>query len=211
MTPKAANQGTSGSDLDQLRDILYGNQARTVDERLNRLERQLDSTRQQLTDSFGEQLDTLRKSYQEQLAALRKELVDSADKQDKKQSEQVQETQVEFDAKLKQQLAMLETAKNDFSAAIEQLSTEFDRKLGQAQKEIKEQVEKLGSEFRERLHTYQEESRQRDTDLRLEFMALGAWLDDKKASRHDLGHMLMEVGQLLQQEKEPLMDDSKKE
>ena len=44
----------------------------------------------------------------------------------------------------------------------------------------------------------------------VELLTLSAWLDDKKASRHDLGQMLAEVGQTLQKESKQAADGQKK-
>lgn len=209
-TQLQTNQETTISDIEQLREILYGNQARTTDERLDRLERQLDSIRQQLNDTFTERIDNLRDSSQEQLTKFHKELVNSVDLLDKTKSEKLQETHTEFDAKLKQQAVELKTANKDFSVAVEQLSADFDQRNKQTQKEFREQIEQLGKDIRERLHSYKEEAQKRDDDLRQEFMALAAWLDTKKTSRHDLGHMLIDIGQRLQQEKESSLDDQEK-
>jgi chromosome segregation ATPase len=138
-------------------------------------------------------------------------LVDSVEQHDKKQSDQLQETHTEFVAKSKQQTAELETTKKDLSAAVDQQSADFSQRLEQAQKEIRKQIDALDSDFRGRLQSYKEESHKRDDDLRQEFIALGAWLDDKKASRHDLGQMLVQIGQRLGQDKESLLDDPENE
>jgi hypothetical protein len=49
----------------------------------------------------------------------------------------------------------------------------------------------------------EEATRQRDDDLRAELLTLNAWLDDKKASRHDLGRMLEDMAQKLQANTQP--------
>lgn len=200
-----------GGQLEQLRDILYGNQARSTDERLNRLERSLDSTRQQLNDTFTERLDALRESSQTELSKSQAKFVELLDKQADKHAGQLVKTQTEFDDKLAQQMVDLESTRKEFTSALEQLSADFVQKLNQTQKELSEQLDKLGVEIRDRMQANQEESRQRDDDLRREFLSLGAWLDDKKASRHDLGQMLTEIGQLLQQEKASSTDNLENE
>lgn len=200
-----------GGDLEQLRDILFGNQARSTEERLNRLERSLDTSRQELNDLFTERLNWLRESSSEELAKLHSKIVDQLNRQDEKQAGLLRQTQSDLDTKHDQQAAGLASVKKEFVASLEQLSTDFNQQLNQTQKELGEQLERLGADIRNRLQANQEESRQRDADLRQEFLALGSWLDDKKASRHDLGQMLIDVGHSLRHEQTSSMENSENE
>ncbi len=71
------------------------------------------------------------------------------------------------------------------------------------QKELTEQMQKLNAEQKERSRAVQTEGRQQNDDLRQELLTLTAWLDDKKTSRQDLGLLLAEVAQRLQEKDLP--------
>ena len=48
-----------GSELERLRDILFGSQTRSTEQRLNDLESQLETMRREFTDMFNEKVDGL--------------------------------------------------------------------------------------------------------------------------------------------------------
>ncbi len=161
----------SGADLDTLRDILFGNQARSTDDRLARLERELASVRRELNEQINEQVEDARQTAASQLAATRQELAEGHQQTHKEQS-----------------------------AALAKLGADFDEKLRKAVKDLTSRIDRLEHDLIERLLTAQEESQGRDNDLRQELLTISAWLDDKKASRRDLGTMLVEIGEELRQE-----------
>ena len=49
--------GPNPNELERLRDILYGHQARLMERRFSELDNRLESVRQQLTDMFNERVD----------------------------------------------------------------------------------------------------------------------------------------------------------
>ena len=49
------DDGKTSGDLEQLRDILYGNQARAIENRLDNLEARSESVRQELSDRLARQ------------------------------------------------------------------------------------------------------------------------------------------------------------
>ena len=173
--------GPMTGDLETLRDILFGNQAKATGDRLDLIERQLAATRRDLQDNFGKRLDALAEKSASQLGTAQDDLGRRLDKQDSQQGEQLKSTHEEL------------------SAAIKQLGEQLRDELQQNFRQLSDQLEASNAELSERLLTAQEEARQRNGDLRAEVLTLSAWLDDKKASRHDLGHMLAEVGQRLQE------------
>jgi hypothetical protein len=162
-------EANGGTDLDTLRDLLFGNQVRDLSRRLTELDARLETAKRDLKGTLNTRSEALATSNIEQVAALRKELTSRIEKETRTLAER-----------------------------IDTVATEFSAQLQTAQRELSEQLETLQHEFSDRLHIAQEEARQRDEELRNELLALSAWLDDKKTSRHDLGQMLEEVGQRLQ-------------
>jgi len=80
------------------------------------------------------------------------------------------------------------------------LATDLLTQLRTTQKELGDRIDRVNAEYSERVRTLQAETRQRDDSLRQELLTLASSLEDKKASRHDLGQMLMELGQRLRSE-----------
>ena len=137
----------TGNDLDQLRNILYGNQARATEQRLDDLEVRLENVNRELQNSLEDQVTTLS---------------DSTEKQFKAVEEKLTQTNTNLNKRLDQQI----------------------------------------SELRKQLTDFRVESRQRDADLRQEMLTLGAMLDKQKTGRTELGDLLVELGQQLQQNAE---------
>jgi tetrahydromethanopterin S-methyltransferase subunit G len=137
----------TGNDLDQLRNILYGNQARATEQRLDDLEVRLENVNRELQNSLQDQVTTLS---------------GSTDQQFKKVEEKLVHTNTNLNQRLDQQISDLRKQITDFRA----------------------------------------ESRQRDADLRQEMLTLGAMLDKQKTGRFELGELLVELGQQLQQNAE---------
>lgn len=141
-TPDSKN--ATGNDLEQLRDILYGNQARATEQRLDDLEVRLENVNRELQNNLNDQVTALS---------------DSSEKQFKAVEEKLNQTNTHLNQRLDQQI----------------------------------------SELRKQLADFRAESRQRDTDLRQEMLTLGAMLDKQKTGRSELGELLVELGQQLQQ------------
>ena len=80
------------------------------------------------------------------------------------------------------------------------MATDLLTQLRTTQKELGDRIDRVNAEYSERVRTLQAETRQRDDSLRQELLTLASSLEDKKTSRHDLGQMLMELGQRLRSE-----------
>jgi tetrahydromethanopterin S-methyltransferase subunit G len=137
----------TGNDLDQLRNILYGNQARATEQRLDELEIRLENVNRELQNNLQEQVTTLSGSTDQHLKAV---------------EEKVTQTNTNINQRLDQQI----------------------------------------SDLRKQLADFRAESRQRDDDLRQEMLTLGAMLDKQKTGRSELGELMVELGQQLQQNAE---------
>lgn len=168
-SPSNSPEVSGGNDLETLRDLLFGNQVRDLSRRLTELDSRVEAAKRDLKASLNTRADGLASSTAEQVATVRKELNGRIDQETKSLAER-----------------------------IDKLAAELSNQLQAMHKELGSRLDELQSELTERLQTAQEEARQRDDELRAELLALSAWLDDKKASRHDLGQMLEEIGQRLQ-------------
>lgn len=155
----------TSNDLEQLRAILYGNQARATEKRMTDLEARLETVRQELNDSITERVSSAAGSSASELAKTRQELSDQ----------------------LARQQADSAAQNKAWEERLDRLSTDLNKKLDH-------QINKL----RQRLDDFRAETRQRNDDLRQEMLALGALLDNQKAGRAELGQLLVELGQQLQ-------------
>lgn len=133
----------TNNELDQLRHILYGNQARATERRLDDLEARLETINQELQNNLNKQAATLSG-----------------------------------------------TAANQFQA--------LDEKLAQTNSNLNQRLDQQIADLRKQLADFRAESRQRDSELRQEMLTLGAMLDKQKTGRTELGQLLVDLGQQLQ-------------
>lgn len=164
-------QGVAGNagELEVLRDLIFGNQARDFTRRLSDLDSRLETLRRELKTEGESRSQSVAKNASDQTIALRKEANSRIDK----------EVQV-------------------ISERIEQMTADLHELVESNRRTIDTRLDRLQDETAERLRSLEEEARRRDDDLRAELLTISAWLDDKKTSRHDLGRMLEEIAQRLQ-------------
>ena len=167
------------NELERLRDILYGQQARTTDKRL--LE-------------FKSELEALEKRFIQQLAHQQAQSV---------KAHQELEKRIE---KLGENLSgRLDNLNKDLSGRLDSLDEQTQKRdksmeqnfNGLLEEQLK-RMEHINSEQTAGLHTLQEETRQRDENLHQELLALAEALEAKKVSRQTLGQALADLGQRLQ-------------
>lgn len=201
-TAAAANSAEVDSDLSRLQEILYGNQARATEQRLNDLEQRLEAVRRELDDTIHAKIGKLESATQDNLNRARKAITAEIEKQAARQTTDLSETQRDWGDRLarqdKAQTTTLQEAQQELTDMLDALRQELIEQIQTARSELSDRIDRLGADQSNRLLTFQNEARQRDEDLRQELLTLSAWLDDKKTSRHDLGQMLMEMGQNLQ-------------
>lgn len=163
--------GTGGNtgELEVLRDLIFGNQARDFTQRLSDIDDRMEAIRRELKNEQDSSVQSLTKTSVDQATTLRKEAHSRIDKE----------------------VQML-------SERIEQLTADMGRQLEDARRMFEAKLDRLQTESSDRIRQLEEKTRQRDDDLRSELLAASAWLEDKKTSRHDLGHMLEELGRQLQ-------------
>lgn len=202
--PQAAVPEPTADELGRLRDILFGSQSRTLEKRLGDLETDLKSSRQEMDNRLRDQISALSDSTTTQFAETRREFNEKLEKQGAEQSTQLRVAQKDLTESLEKQSAeqsnQLGAVQKQLNDRLEKLGADLLRQIRETHKELSDRLDKLGAEQTERTRNLQSETRQRDENLRQELLSLAASLDNKKASRQDLGQMLVELGVRLRQE-----------
>lgn len=170
MTEK--KQTPASGELENLREILFGNQARATDDRLNMLEELLQKQQRDFTDALNKQ------------AAAQRDATDTAERALKTQlTNQANTNQANHQA---------------LEESLSQLRADHKRLMDDMQAAFTQELENLRSSLTDHIRRMQNESRQRDDDLRQELLTVSNWLDNKLTPRLKLGQMLIEIGQQLQ-------------
>ena len=200
-TQQAQSSGSLAPELERLREILYGNQARITERRLTDLESQIETLRRTLTDTLQEKVDTFASSSTAELSSTRIELTQRLEGQSNEQKAALRMTQQTLSERLDQQeleqMTELRIIQKEVNERLDKLSADVLTQLRSVQRELSERLEQINQEQTERLRKLQNDSRQRNSNLRQELLMLAASLEDNKISRHELGHMLQELGQRL--------------
>ncbi len=161
--------GNNAGELEVLRDLIFGNQARDFTRRITDLDSRLETVRRELKNEQDARAQSVAKTASDQNIALRKEANSRLDK----------EVQV-------------------IGERLDQLTTDFQELMESNRRALESRLDRMQEDNNERLRLLEEDARRRDDDLRSELLAISAWLEDKKTSRHELGQMLEEIGQRLQ-------------
>jgi DNA anti-recombination protein RmuC len=169
-----------GTDLDQLRHILFGNQSRAIEERLDELEMRLETVRREARDELKKEAAASRQTNEQNRADLSQRI--------DKEAGILADTRKE-----------LQALQRSIAEEMGQMKRELLEALSEQSNSLKNDFDGVREDLIERLLAKQIESRQRDDALRRELLALSAWLDNSKTSRMQLGEMLMHVGQQLQE------------
>lgn len=164
-----AGSGNNAGELEVLRDLIFGNQARDFAHRIADLDGRLEAMRRELKGEQDSRAQSVAKTASDQTIALRKETGNRVDK----------EVQI-------------------IGERIEQMSSDLHELIETTTRTLESRLDRLQQEANERFRTLEEDARRRDDDLRAELLTVSAWLEDKKTSRHDLGQMLEEIGLKLQ-------------
>ncbi|MGB0385408.1 MAG: hypothetical protein ACPGWR_11340 [Ardenticatenaceae bacterium] len=188
-------------ELERLREILYGGQARVTERRLSDQEKQIETLRRELTDMLNEKVDNFVSTSEVELSSTRSELSERLEQQANQQTGALRTAQHTLSERLDKQeldqVTELRTIQKDVNERLEKLGTDFVTHLRNIQRELSERITQINNEQTERLRQLQNDSRQRNSNLRQELLMLAASLEDNKISRHELGHMLQELGQRL--------------
>lgn len=220
--------GSTPADLERLREILYGSQARTTEKRITDLENRLIMLRQEMNDllekrfnsvahdassqvnstnkELSERLTQVSTEQSAQLRGVQQTLENQLQKQETDLNTQIRTTRRELSERLEalqtEQATQLRDVQRELNQRIDTLTSDFFAQLRQMQKELSERLDQINNAQSERTQTLQQESRQRDDTLRQELILLASQLDDRKVSRLDLGQLLVEMGQRLRSDKQ---------
>ena len=104
----------SSNDLDQLRNILYGNQARATEQRLEDLEQRVENVNADLKKSLKEKFDALTHSTGEQFSAVQELLA---------------KTNADLNKNLEQQISNLSKQLSDFKAESRQRDADVRQEM----------------------------------------------------------------------------------
>ena len=211
------------SDLDDLREIFWGNHIRNTDGRFHDLESRLQTVNRTLQDLFTDRLNSLAESSQNKLTTTHSRLNEQIEAQSKQHAQEVSSLKQELTQRLDRQqdehaiemrklnrelmeyvdqqsstqAANLRQAQQEMNERVDKLATDLLTQLGQVQKDLSQQITRLNDDQNQRLAAARAEAQKRDEDLRQEMLKLTAALDDKSTARHDLGQMYMELGRRL--------------
>ncbi|GAB4538030.1 MAG: hypothetical protein Fur002_00830 [Anaerolineales bacterium] len=225
--PAAAPGEQVASEVDRLRDILYGSHARSTDKRMSEMEMKIERFRSELSHALQTKVEDLASASSSQLTTTRKELSERLDRQSNEQATELRNAQQKLgerlDAQASEQIAQLRAAQKELIERMDKMLSEQSAQIRSVQKELSERVEKMYADFYAQLRATQKdlgdrvdklsedlgaqirnaqaEARQRDDAQRQELLTLASSLDDKKTSRYDLSQMLVELGQRLRNEK----------
>ncbi len=161
--------GNNTGELEVLRDLIFGNQARDFAHRITDLDGRLETVRRELRSEQDSRAQSVAKTASDQTVALRKEANSRIDK----------EVQI-------------------IGERIEQVSADLRELVETSSHALESRLDRMQQDINEHFRVLEEGTRRRDDDLRAELLAVSAWLEDRKTSRHDLGQMLEEIGVRLQ-------------
>jgi tetrahydromethanopterin S-methyltransferase subunit G len=125
-----------GNDLDQLRTILFGNQSRAIEKRLNDLELHLETVRREMTQHFDERITTLAESSAEDLA--------QAEAEQTRQNKDLQERLDKLAADFNKQL---QAVQKELAQQIDKQGADLQRKLLEFQSEARQRDDDLRVEL----------------------------------------------------------------
>lgn len=183
-TPSSENSDKRSGELENLREILFGNQVRATETRLDQLEENLQIVQRDFSAALSKQSEALSKT--------------------------VEVAQKELPAQINQQAKTTQANQQALEDNIQQLRSETKKQLEELKSGVTQELEKLRDLVSEQIRRAQSESRHRDDDLRKEMLALGSMLDNKLTPRSDLGQLLIELGQTLNPNAGESSDSSQK-
>ena len=213
----------SRSDLEDLREIFWGNHIRATESRFNAIEANLETVNRSLQGTFTEKITALAETSQNKLTSAQSQLTDQIENQTKQSAQNLNNARQEINHRLDRQqdehnaemrklhrelmeyvdqqsstqAANLRQAQKEISERLDKLATDLLTQIGKVQKELTQQITRVNEDQIQRLNTARAESQKRDDDLRQETLKITTALEDKAAGRHDLAQLYMELGRRL--------------
>ncbi|MCP4140636.1 MAG: hypothetical protein GY755_10165 [Chloroflexi bacterium] len=216
--------GEVATELESLRSILYGNQAKATDERLDTLRNHLDAVQRELSTQIKEGLNSLRMDMDAKINNLEKKLTENLSEQAARQNTSLQntekrlseETQTQNDqhttdlrAAQRQQSESLDKQNEDqtnklrilqktLTERVDALSSDIQTKTVSVEKELSNRLETLKNEQGKQIEDLAESGKRNNTELKGDLLMLASSLENNKVSGSDLSNLLIELGHRLQ-------------
>ena len=198
-TPK---KGGVVTELDNLRNILYGDQVKVTEERLGDLSSRVDRLQKELTSQIRNGLQELQTNTDAQIVNLRKELGEEIATQSDQNASNQQTLKRKQDEKLnkqdKSQRTELRSLQKNLTEKIDSLSNQLQTKTTSLEKSLSTHIKHQKDEHEKMLNTLEANSQKEFDELKKDLMALASRLETNKASRTDLSTLLIELGHRLQ-------------
>ena len=150
--PSFENEGPpTSNDLERLRDILYGNQARGTEKRLEDLERNLAALRQELTSLLNDKVKSVDEVSSNQTLALKKELTERSDHIEKSQASQLRQVEQRLSGRIESQAAdsgnQLRELQRDLTARLDSQESDYSAQVRALHQEMNERLEEMTETF----------------------------------------------------------------
>lgn len=198
--------GPAAGQMAALRDLIFGEQQRDLNGRLESLERLLDVTRDDILARLERDVSGLVERSSGQVEELTRDLTAQIEEQGQGQSAALSEVSrtlsAEIEGRDEAQGARLGAFQQEVIDRLEQLSGHFSEQLEATRAEFAAQLSALAETLDGRLTEMQQAVEARDELLRDEFLSVAESLEDRKASSSDLGQMLMDLGARLRLDSE---------
>ena len=129
--------GSTGESIDQIREILFGNQSRTIDDRFDKLNDRMSEAIGGLRSLLTERTDAISQRLEKEMHHLRGELEESRDDADQKRSD-LNERLNSITNDLRQQVGSLS---ENLSAAERSLRSDMDNGLSALKQQLISQMD----------------------------------------------------------------------
>ena len=156
-------------ELSEVRDILFGSQARNFGRKLERIEQRINQQNRSTRDAFNSRLDELERYFKDELDSL---------------ADRIQEEQNARASAIKEVASEMRDLAQSFDGRCEELAGSMESGEQEIRDLISEQSSELGSRLREITRKLEKETR---------------LLQDGKADRNTLAEMLGELAGKLSQ------------
>jgi len=157
----------TADELGRLRDILFGSQSRTLEKRLNDLETDLRSLRQEMADLLQGQIGVLSESTGAQFVKIRREFNEKLDKQGADLRTAQKDLAKRLDRQSVEQSSQLQAVQKQLTDNLENLSADLLRQSRETHKELSDRLDKQDAEQAERTRSLQSDLGQMLTELGL--------------------------------------------
>lgn len=192
------------SELERLREILYGRKTRVTDDRLSTLENQVRVLEEQFYSRLVEETSNLRTFFLNEMDTLHRQLTTRLDQQAAQFDKALGTLQREFADQLEtqetNQTDQWRATKKGFTDKVEDLAAHSETQLRAVQTELNDRFQAFSLDQGEKLRHLQAETRKRDEGLRTEWLEASGTLRSQKVGRREMIQLFVELAHRLQSE-----------